>query len=117
MKTVIMTMALGLLAVSVPWTSTYAQNDTLSMEDVMNQAVTKHSKNPPAGNNTGITVNKSRQQMQQGYGNAGCVWDGGHDMLGVPGAEVPVVCKCNGQVVADNNCSGPKPGNNHYYGQ
>lgn len=20
-------------------------------------------------------------------------------------------------VVADNNCSGPKPGNNHYYGQ
>lgn len=109
MKPIILTLTLALLALSNSLTSAQAQNNGLSMQDVMGGAVNNGNNNaqpaPPPSNNSGITVNKSRQQMQQGYGsNAGCIWDGGHDMLGIPGVEVPVVCRCNGEIVSDSRC-------------
>jgi len=66
--------------------------------------------------NSGITTNRSRQKMQGG-GGSNCRWDGGHDMLGIPGVEVRVYCKCNGKIVNDSRCTGAKPKGNHYYGK
>ena len=77
------------------------------------------SDSSPGGNtNSGVTTNRSREQMRSGgSGGNNCLWDGGHDMFGVPGAEVRVYCKCNGQTVDDSRCPGPKPSGNYYYNQ